>query len=42
VLIARMHADPQGMTPQMTRLPVILTMSRLKVLSIMSIHLQKD
>jgi hypothetical protein len=42
VLIARMHSDPQDTTPQMTRLPVILTMSRLKILSIMSIHLQKD
>ena len=40
VLIARMHSDPQDTTPQMTRLPVILTMSRLKVLSIMSIHHQ--
>jgi hypothetical protein len=32
-----MHSDPQDTTPQMTRLLVILTMSRLKVLSIMSI-----
>jgi hypothetical protein len=40
VLIARMHSDPQDTTPQMTRLPVILTMSRLKVLSLMSIHHQ--
>ena len=39
VLIAHMHSDPQDTTPQMTRLPVILTMSRLKVLSITSIHL---
>jgi hypothetical protein len=38
VLIRRMHSDPQDTTPQMTRLPVILTMSRLKVLSIISIH----
>jgi hypothetical protein len=38
VLVARMHSDPQDTTPQMTRLPVILTMSRLKVLSIASIH----
>ena len=36
----RVHPDPQHTTPQMTRLPVILTMSRLKVLSIMSIHHQ--
>ena len=35
-----MHSDPQDTTPQMTRLPVILTMSSLKVLSIMSIHHQ--
>jgi len=40
VLIARLHSDPQDTTPQMTRLPIILTMSRLKVLSIMSIHHQ--
>jgi len=40
VLIARMHADPQDTTPQMTRLPVILTMSSLKILNIMSIHHQ--
>ena len=40
VLIARVHSDPQDTTPQMTRLPVILTMSSLKVLSIMSIHHQ--
>src|SRR5947207_14910529 len=33
-----MHSDPQDTTPQMARLPVILTMSRLKVLSISSIH----
>ena len=33
-----MHSDPQDTTPQMTRLPVILTMSRLKVLSITSSH----
>ena len=33
-----MHSDPQDTTPQMTRLPVILTMSRLKVLSITPIH----
>ena len=32
-----MHSDPQDTTPQMTRLLVILTMSRLKVLSIMAI-----
>jgi hypothetical protein len=38
MLIARTHSAPQDTTPQMTRLPVILTMSRLKVLSIMSIH----
>ena len=38
VLIARLHSDPQDTTPQITRLPVILTMSRLKVLSIMSIR----
>lgn len=38
VLIARMHSDPQDTTPQMTRLPVILTMSCLKVLSITFIH----
>ena len=38
VLIRRMHSDPQDTTPQMTRLLVILTMPRLKVLSIMSIH----
>ena len=37
VLVARMHSDPQDTTPQMTRLPVILTMSCLKVLSIASI-----
>ena len=40
MLVARMHSDPQDTTPQMTRLPVILAMSRLKVLSIMSIHHQ--
>ena len=40
VLVVLMHSDPQDTTPQMTRLPVILTMSRLKVLSIMSIHHQ--
>jgi len=40
VLIARMHSDPQDTTPQMTRLPVILTMLCLKVLSIMSIRHQ--
>ena len=40
VLIARMHSDPQDTTSQMTRLPVILTMSRLKVLTMMSIHHQ--
>jgi hypothetical protein len=33
-----MHSDPQDTTPQMTRLLVILTMSRLKVLNIASIH----
>ena len=33
-----MHSDPQDTTPQITRLLVTLTMSRLKVLSIMSIH----
>ena len=33
-----MHSDPQDTTPQMTRFVVILTMSRLKVLSIASIH----
>ena len=38
VLAAHMHSDPQDTTPQMTRLPVILNMSRLKVLSIVSIH----
>src|SRR5580700_3682179 len=38
VLIRRMHSDPQDAAPQMTRLPVILTMSRLKVLSITSSH----
>jgi hypothetical protein len=32
-----MHSDPQDTTPQMTRLLVILTMSRLKVLSRISI-----
>jgi len=37
VLIAHMHSDPQDTTPQITRLLVILTMSRLKVLSIMLI-----
>jgi len=37
VLTARMHSDPQDTTPQMTRLPVILAMSCLKVLSIASI-----
>ncbi len=30
----KMHSDPQDTTPQMTRFVVILTMSRLKVLSI--------
>ena len=34
----KMHSDPQDTTPQMTRFVVILTMSRLKVLSIASIH----
>jgi hypothetical protein len=38
VLIAAMHSDPQDTTPQMTRLPVILIMSCLKVPSITSIH----
>ena len=33
----KMHSDPQDTTPQMTRFVVILTMSRLKVLSIASI-----
>ena len=32
-----MHSDPHDTTPQMTRFVVILTMSRLKVLSIMAI-----
>jgi hypothetical protein len=36
-LAARMHSDPQDTTPQMTRLLVILTKSRLKVLSVTSI-----
>ena len=40
MLIARTHSAPQDTTPQMTHLPAILTMSRLKVLSIMSIHRQ--
>ncbi len=39
VLIARMHSDPQDTTPQMTLLPIILTKSRLEILSITSIHL---
>jgi hypothetical protein len=34
----KMHSDPQDTTPQMTRLPVILAISCLKVLSIASIH----
>jgi hypothetical protein len=34
----KMHSDPQDTTPQMTRFVVILTMSRLKVLNIASIH----
>ena len=36
--LREMHSDPQDTTPQMTRFVVILTMSRLKVLSIASIH----
>jgi hypothetical protein len=38
VLVARVHSDPQDTTPHMTRLPAILVMSRLKVLTITSLR----